>query len=102
MLLSCIPLFLDFPSLVFLILNFFHSLFSSPFTCLYLFKALALPSHSSSEYFVSAPVSREQPFACLSSSLVACFINRLYFPSSFVVVVVVQILCSAALSCLPA
>lgn len=76
--------------------SFVMCFFYPPFTCFYL--VLAFPSPSPSEYFASAPVSRERPSACLPSRLVTCFINRQYFPSSFVV----RILCSAALSCLPA
>lgn len=91
---SCVPPFLPLPITRYVF--FFFALLSLAF--IYPLKPWLSPPLPPLEYFVSAPVSRERPSARPPSPLVTWFINRQYFPSSFVV----RILCSAALSCLPA
>lgn len=94
------PAFSGLPITPVVILNL---LSFSPSTCLYLLKPWLSPPHPPPEYFVSAPVSREQPSARLPPGSLPIYETShhfFFFPSSFVVVVV-GILFALRLSAVP-
>lgn len=72
----------------------------SPSTCLYRLKPWLFPRHPPPEYFVSAPVSREQPSARLPPGSLPIYetSHHFFLPA----LLLLGFFCSAALSCSPA
>lgn len=95
------PAFSGLPITPVVILNL---LSFSPSTCLYLLKPRLSPPHPPPEYFVSAPVSREQPSARLPPGSLPIYEPSHHFFFSFQLCCCCcwDSFCSAALSCSPA